>query len=490
MEEKAILGVPWTVVSFAVNKSVSTLATLVLAHLLLPSDFGLITIALIVVSFLYWFGGLSIGSAIVVRQELDTRGMGTALTLTIASGVAVAAIAAGLSPVIGDAFATPRVTGILLALTSVFVITGFTSFYDALMQRELEFRRRFAALAVQTISYAVITITLAALGAGVWSLVFGQIGSGALYAVALLILAPYRVRPAFDRAEARSLIVTGRGFLAQGVTVFVRQNADNVTVGKAFGATALGFYAMAYRLGDLSYWAIADPVARVTFPAFARARVRGDDIRASFLSVLRMVALVGCPVGVILSGAAGPFTRAILGARWLPMVGPLAILGIWSAIRPIDSTLFWLLNAVDRADLVAWMSLAILVPLVPGFIIAVSIGHLKAVAVVVVIDTLISVAVLAVMVCRHVQLRMRELWQAVAPIVIASPPAWAATFTVGHVLGRYGAGLALVGAVACGLAAYGLTLSLLDRSLLRQAGGQLLRMVRGRRAAMSVTTEA
>jgi PST family polysaccharide transporter len=490
MEEKAILGVPWTVVSYAVNKGVSTLATLVLAHLLMPSDFGLIALALIVVNFLYWFGGLSVGSALIVRQELDARGVGTAFTLTVASGVVAAAVAAALSPLIGDAFANGRVTGLLLALTSVFVITGFTSFYDALLQRELEFRRRFAALATQTIAYAVITITLAALGAGVWSLVIGQIGSAVLYAVALLIVAPYRVRPAFDRVQARSLIVSGRGFLAQGWTVFVRQNADMVTVGRAFGAAALGFYSMAYRLGDLSYWAIADPVARVTFPAFARSRLRGEDIRASFLSVLRMVALVGCPVGVMLSGAAEPFTRAILGPRWLPMVAPLTVLGIWSAIRPIDTTLFWLLNAVDRADLVAWMSLAILVPLVPGFIIAVSIGHLEAVALVVVIDTLISVIWLALLVRRHVQIRLREIWSAVAPIVLASPPAWAATFTIGHVLSRYGAGLSLIGAVAGGIAAYALALSLLDRSLLGHAAGQLLRVMGRGPAPTSVTSEA
>ena len=490
MEEKAILGVPWTLVSYGANKSVTVLTTLVLARLLTPSDFGLIAIALIVVSFLYWFGGLSFGAALIVRQDLDARGRGTAFTLSMASGLGVALIAAAVAPAIADAFANPRVTGVLLALTPVFVITGFTSFYDALLQRELEFRRRFTALAVQTISYAVITITLAALGNGVWSLVIGQIGSGALYAVALLILAPYRVHPAFDRGQARSLIVTGRGFLAQGITVFVRQNADNVTVGRAFGAAALGFYSMAYRLGDLSYWAIADPVARVTFPAFARSRGRGEDIRGSFLSVLRLVALVGCPVGVILSGAAEPFTRALLGARWLPMVGPLAVLGIWSAIRPIDSTLFWLLNAVDRADLVAWMSLAILVPLVPGFIVAVSVGHLKAVAVVVVIDTLISVVLLAFFVRRHVQIRLRELWRAVAPIVMASPPAWAATFATAHVLNRYGAGLSLAGAVASGLAAYALAVSLLDRSLLRQAAGQLLRTMGRGRTAMSATTGA
>ncbi len=475
MERKAILGVPWTVVSFAANKGVTTATTLVLARLLAPADFGVMAVAGMVVNFLYWFGGLSFAGTVVVRQDLDARGLGTTLTLMLGSGLVVALIAAGASPLIAAAFGTGRVTGVLIALAGGFVVASFNGFYDSMFQRELEFRRRFAALAFQTVSYAALAIGGAVLGAGVWSLVIGQLGASLIWAGALLALSPVRVRPAFDPAVARSVIVSGRGFLAQGVTLFVRQNADNVTVGHAFGPAALGFYSMGYRLGDLSYWAIADPVARVTFPAFARARERGEDIRPAFLGVLRLVALIGCPVGVLLSGAAEPFTRAVLGPRWLPMAAPLAVLGIWAALRPIDSTLSWLLNSIGRADAAAWLSLAILVPLVPGFILAVSIGHMTAVAVVVVLDTLVSLSAVAVIVRRHAKIPLAALWESVAPVVLASPAAWLACRLGAAAVGTRPALLALAVALLCGLAAYVVTVTVLDRTLLQHAARQLMR---------------
>ena len=65
----------------------------------------------------------------------------------------------------------------------------------------------------------------------------------------------------------------------------------------------------------------------MTFPGFARALSKGDDIRPAFLSVLRLVALVTCPIGILLSAAAEPFTLAVFGERWEPMIGPLAVLG-------------------------------------------------------------------------------------------------------------------------------------------------------------------
>ena len=489
MEEKAILGVPWTVVSFGANKVITTVTTLVLARLLSPNDFGVIAVALMVVSFLYWFGGLSFANTIVLRQDLDETGLGTALTIMLITGVVSTAVAAALSPTIAALFNNAQVTDVMLAMSSMFLITSVSSFYDAILQRELEFRRRFATLAVQTVAYAVVAIALAIDGAGVWSIVVGQIASGLSYVLALLLLTPRRVRPRFQRRIARSLMVTGRGFLAQGMTVFVRQNADNVTVGHVFGTTALGFYSMAYRLGDLSYWAISDPIARVTFPAFARSQARGEDIRGPFLSVLRMVALVGCPIGVLLSGAAEPFTRALFGEKWVPMIGALSVLGIWSALRPIDTTLFWALNSIGRADLVGWLSLAILLPLIPGFIIAVSVGHLVAVAIVVVIDTLISLSALAVMVHRHLGVSLRDMWRAVAPIVLASPVAWGATYLVAHDVVTKPALLSLLASVVAGLAAYAMILTLLERSLLVHAADQMLRTL-GRSRQRTPTTGA
>jgi PST family polysaccharide transporter/lipopolysaccharide exporter len=244
-----------------------------------------------------------------------------------------------------------------------------------------------------------------------------------------------------------------------------------------FGTAALGFYSMAYRLGDLSYWAISDPVARVTFPAFARSQARGEDIRGTFLSVLRMVALVGCPLGVLLSAAADPFTRAVFGEKWVPMVGALSVLGIWSALRPVDTTLFWVLNSINRADLVGWMSFAILLPLIPGFIIAVSVGHLEAVATVVVIDTLISLLSLAWLVRSNLGVRLRDMWAAVAPIALALPFTWGACYAMAHSVIPSPAGISLVASVVVGLLAYAAVITLLERSLLLQALAQLRRVL-------------
>ena len=206
-------------------------------------------------------------------------------------------------------FGEPRLADIVLLLAAVLLICGLNWFYETILQRELAFRRRFACQVANTLAFSAVSLSLALSGAGVWALIAGYAAGYLANVTALLILTPYRVRPAFDRAEARRIVRSGRGFLWQDLSGFIGENVDYLCVGRLLGPSQLGLYAMAFRQASLPQYAIAEPVAKVTFPAFAQMRRRGEDVRPAFLDALRMIALVTCPVGVLLS-AGGRAVRA------------------------------------------------------------------------------------------------------------------------------------------------------------------------------------
>ncbi|HEY2258776.1 MAG TPA: oligosaccharide flippase family protein [Solirubrobacteraceae bacterium] len=476
---------PWTLLSYAGSKLISILTTLVLARLIAPADFGILALATLATNFLTWIADMGFSGTVVLRQDLDRRGLGTLLTLMAITGVLAGLIAVAVAPLAALVFSTPKLTGVLAAVALLLPLGSVAGFWEALMQRELAFRRRFVAMIVQSLVMAVVSIPLAALGAGVWSLVVGQVAGMFALGLVLFALAPFHVRPVFDRKLAVSAFRTGRAFLGQGLAMYVRQNVDTVTVGLAFGDRRLGFYSMANRFGDLIYWTIAHPVGKVTFPAFARSSHAGDDIRPTFLRVLGMVALVSCPIGIIMSAAAEPFTRAVFGDRWLPMVGPLAIMGLWAAVRQMDQTIGWLLNSIDRPGALAWLSVFILIPLILGCWLAASIGGLTAVALVPLGDTILSGMISSLLIRRYLDLGLVRQWRAVAPAVSASIPTWLVTWGVGQLVdpARH-AVIALILAVAAGALTYAGAVWLLAPAMLRQSVAQVGRMLgRGQPAA-------
>ncbi len=471
--------------SYMGSKAVSVLTTLVLARLVAPKDFGILALAALATNFLTWIADMGFSGTVVLRQDLDRRGLGNLLTLMAMTGVLAALIAIAVAPLVAAIFKTPQLTWVLMALAALLPLGSIAGFWEALMQREMAFRQRFIGMMTQSVVMAAVSIPLAAAGLGVWSLVVGQVAGMLALGVVLFILAPYHVRPVFDRELARSSFHTGRAFLSQGMAMYVRQNVDTVTVGLAFGDRSLGYYSMANRFGDLIYWTIAHPVGKVTFPSFARSSYEGEDVRPTFLRVLGMVALVSCPIGIIMSGAAEPFTRAIFGVKWLPMVGPLAVMGLWAAVRQMDQTIGWLLNAIDRPGALAWLSVFILIPLILGCWLAASIGGLTAVALVPLADTMLSGTISAVLIRRYLDLSLMRQWRAVSPAVLASIPTWIVTWGVGQLVdpSRH-AFLALVLAVAAGALTYAGAVWLLAPSMLRASLVQVGRMLgRGQPAA-------
>ena len=464
MDEQVLRGVAWTFLAYGIDRVVGIVTTIILARLLHPHDFGLVTIGLMTISFVNLFGGLGLGAAMIVRRDLDRRGIGCVLTIALVSGVVTAGAMAALAPALAWLFHEPRLTPILLSLTGVVAISGVNWFYTTLVQRELKFRTRFITVGTQVVVNSGVAIPLAVAGAGVWSIVLGIIAGALAYGASLLLFAPYRVRPTWDPRVAAQLVRSSSGFLLQGFTSFVQLNADYIVVGRALGATRLGFYSTAYRLGQLPEQAIADPVAKVTFPSFARMRDRGESVVPAFLSGMRFVAIVACPVGVVLSGAADPFVRLVLGDKWLPAIGPIAVFGVWSAVRVLEVTIGWFLNSVGLAGIAGRISLFLLLGHLPALALAATFGGITAVAWVMLAYIVVFFGAVAVVAARRGGATLAAQRRAIQPVVIACVGAWLASRALAAGV-SLGAAESVALSVAGGLAAYAVVLWLLEPAL-------------------------
>lgn len=482
MEEKAVRGVPWTMVTFALTRLLTLATMVVLARLLVPADFGVVALAILVIGVMGVVGDVGLGSTLVLRQDLDRHAQGTVFSLMLGMGVLAAALLAAISPLVARLLGEPRLTPLLAVLALSLVLNGVNWFYEPILLRELEFRSRFGAQVAQALGYTVTAVAFAVADAGYWSLVAGQLAGASLYAVALLRLTPYRVRPRLDRAVARDVLGTSRGFMAQGGLAFLRQNADYAAVGRVLGSAQLGVYSVAYRLSEIPSWAVADPVAKVTFPGFARMRARGEDVVPAFLSALHLVMLVTLPMGLILSAAAGPLTRVVFGERWLAMIGPLTVLGVWGAVRPLQVTLGWFVNSLGHPGRSALVSAAVVVPLFAATFLGAHLSGASAVACAMLGEVIVTSFAFAFVVRASAGLPLARIWRTIRPLVLAGVAAWIA---VRVVAGSVPDALAAAASAPVGLAVYLALAALLDRSGLRGAAAQLAEAL-GRRRAVAV----
>jgi PST family polysaccharide transporter len=408
---------------------------------------------------------LGLANVLVTERNLDTRMSGTLLTMTVASGAVVALILVAAAPGLAALFGDPRLEGIMAAVAPIVLITSFTWFYDSLLQRQLLFGRRLVALTVENATYAAVALGLAFGGAGYWSLVGGQLAAVSAAALAFIMLAPARPRPGFHPTTARRALSSGSGFLLQSGFGFVQQNTDFIVVGKVLGPTKLGLYSAAYRMGELPYSGIADPVSRVTFPAFARMHGAGEAVAGRFLHATRIVVFVSAPIGILMSATAHPFVETVLGPEWLAMAPALTIFGVWAVVRSIEGSVAWCLNAIGEARIVGLASGALLGPLVGGIVLAALVG-ITAVAGVILLHAVILLATLAVAVQRRVGIRLTTQLRSVRGVALAAAAAWcvAASASRATKSSLSPAATLLIGA-SLGLLAYMIVVLCVDRGL-------------------------
>jgi PST family polysaccharide transporter len=309
--------------------------------------------------------------------------------------------------------------------------------------------------------------------------VIGHVASYVTYLGALVTVSPDRVRPGWDLAVARRLTGSSRGFLAQDALEYAQAHADAGAVVGFLGTASLGLYGIAFRFGELTYIAITQPITQVTFPAFARMRARGEEWRTSFKGVLRLVALLTFPIGAFFSAAAEPIVDTLFGPKWTTSIGPLAVFGVWAAIKPLETTLAWLLNSLQRQGTVARLRALGLVPFVPGLMIAADQGGLTGVAWVMVAHIAGLTVAISLTVRSKLKVRIRDQLQAVAPPAAGALAAWAAARGVAIALDDVAPVVALLSAGVVALAAYVAVASAVEPRLLpralQQARGTLQR---------------
>jgi PST family polysaccharide transporter len=469
MEEKARRSVPVSILSYAVNQGLRLVATVVLARILVPSDFGLFALTSLAISLLSIFNDFGVGPALVVARNLDRRTRATALTLMIAASLVLAAVLVVLAPLAAELFDEDQLDELLLVVAGSLFLSGPIWFHETTLQRDLEFVKRFGTKLVQTLTYITVAITLALLDAGVWSLVIGHVTSYVAYLAALVAVSQDRVAPGWDRAAARRLAGSGRGFLAQDALEYAQAQSDAVAVGGFLGTGQLGLYAMGFRFGELTYIGIAEPITQVTFPTFSRMRERGENWRASFRTVLRLVSLITFPIGALFSGAAEPIVETLLGDKWSDTIGPLAVFGVWAMLKPLEGTFGWLLNSLEQQARLAKVRALGLIPFVPALFIAADLGGITAVAWVMVAHMAGLTIALSLTVRSRAQVALHHQLRAVAPAAAGAVAAWAAARGTAVALDDAAPILALVAAGAACLAAFAVGASLVERRVLPDA---------------------
>jgi PST family polysaccharide transporter len=407
-----------TIASQGIKFFTGMAATVVLARLLTPQDYGLIGMVAVVTGFISMFKDLGLSAATIQKEKITADQINTLFWVNVGLSIAVMLLTVGIAPGVAWFYGEPRLTLITIGFAAGFLFGGLTVQHEALLRRQM----RFGALAsIEIISIVVgliVAITLARRGAGYWSLVANQLAQGLTYAIGIWITSGWRPGRPVKNADVRSMLVFGGNLTGFGVINYFGANLDNLLVARIWGAQQLGLYAKAYQLLLLPVDQINSPVSAVAVPSLSRLTTEPERYRQAYLRVLEKITILTMPLAAFMIATSDWLVRLILGPQWDATARIFTILGFAALLLPVLNSTGWLFISQNRTrDMLRWGFFDVSLKVVS--VLAGLPWGAKGVAIAIVIRMYVQAPLLFRYVGRKGPVRATDFYRAITPSLVA-----------------------------------------------------------------------
>lgn len=304
-------------VAQGLGEGITLVQTVVLARLLTPTEVGIFAAGTVITTFLQEFPEGGLRAALVNRRHDVERAAETVFWATLGAGLLMSLGALVAAPVIGWVFDSSTAGLIAAVSAGGLLVYSLANVPEAYLQRAFSVKRRLIVGPAVSASFAVVSVTLAALGLGVWSLVIGTYASYLTLTVLVWCLAGWRPGQARGSVALwREMARYGFPLVAGTVVAKVRQLAESVVVGRALDTAALGQYRYGLRISRVPVNAMVEVVSYALFPAFSR--LADDRVRlvGAYRRALGAVTVVAAPLAVLLIALGEPLVVVVLGEPW------------------------------------------------------------------------------------------------------------------------------------------------------------------------------
>lgn len=346
----AIRGAGVTVVSQGVGLGTQIIATVVLARLLTPSDFGVVAMVTTFSLLLLNFGLNGFSEAVLQREEMNAGLASNLFWINLTAGVSLALAFAAAGSLLARFYGDARVASVAAGVSVTIFMTSTSVLHRALLLRAM----RFAAVSANDILARAVSVTVSigfgCAGWGYWALVAGAIAFPLSTAAGAWILCPWVPSPPRRVAGTGEMVKFAIHTYGRFTVNYFTNNLDKLLVGWRFDALSLGFYKRAYDLFALSAYQLVGPLTSVAVSGLSRFQRDSVQYRRYVLRAIAVMAFIGMGVAADLMLIGKDLIRLLLGPGWEPAGRIFIFFAPGVGIMLVHGAHGWIHLSSGRAD--------------------------------------------------------------------------------------------------------------------------------------------
>ncbi|HKQ43981.1 MAG TPA: lipopolysaccharide biosynthesis protein [Rhizomicrobium sp.] len=466
--KQAAHGLFWSTLERVATQGISFVVVLLLAKLLGPHSYGLVTLAATIALLGQMLLGETFSQALIQEKTIEPAHTSSLFWLLAGFGLLATGGQYVCADEIAKIFDQPALAPILRALSPLFLLTGLQAVPAALFKRELNFRALAAASTFGTLLGGAVGLALAFTGFGIWSLVANLLVQNTIVTVTIWRKSEFFPALEFSRSHLHGLWSYGQYTLLLRIAAFTANQSPRLIVGYLFGPAALGAFSLGLRIVEILYQLLVIPATNVMVPMIARIRETPDRLVKAILDATQLVAMIAVPVYVALAITAPIVIPMFFGEQWLASVLLVQILSVYGVIGSCG--LIWqsIVGGLGRPDIALRTTVLAAITSVAVLFLAARWG-LTAAAVAFVLRGYITLPFMPIVLARLTGIPAARQYRALVPIAAAALiMAVTISASMAEFDGKIAPILILVFALISGGIAYGVALLVFARPAIQR----------------------
>lgn len=347
--EKAAQGAIWATVDRFGSMTIQFVVNLILARLLLPADFGMIGMLTIFITVSQALIDGGFGSALIQKKDPTQSDYSTIFFWNLIFSTVMYLVLFVSSPLIAKFYDMPMLSKVLRVLSLSLIFSSIFAIQRTRLQKMLAFKT-IAVINLSASSIgAVVTIFLAYIGFGVWSLVVMQITYGIISVFLLGIITRWHPSFIFSKSAFRDLFGFGGYIMAAYILQVICQNLQGVIIGKRFSATQMGYFSQAYKLDQITSYSIPQVIVQVMYPIYSSLQDDRERLNRVVEMNMRVISFIVFPILGLLILISDPLISFLYGDKWLPAVPYFQILCLGGFFVCLQNLNFYAVAAVGKS---------------------------------------------------------------------------------------------------------------------------------------------
>lgn len=355
LKKAVVSGTIWKFSERMLAQLVNFIVSIVLARLLMPSDYGIIVLVSVFITIGDKIVISGFATSLIQKKDADNVDFSTVLYFSMTVATILYALIFYMAPWIAafyNDFDRDVLIKVLRILGLNFFILSLNSVQHAYVSKTMQFKRYFWSVLGGTLVSAFVGLRMAYADYGVWALVGQNLSLVITDTLILWFTVKWRPIGVFSLSRLKILFSFGYKIFLASIIKTIYNDLRSLLIGKFYSPSDLAFYNRGQTLPQLIDTNVVGTIDSVLFPALSKLQDTPERIKSMLRRSIRVSSFVLMPLLVGIAAVSDSFILILLTEKWLGCVPYVKILSFSFMFCAVEVENLQAIKALGRSDIV------------------------------------------------------------------------------------------------------------------------------------------